>query len=116
MISNQAFFNKVKKHLLRQKRRARLNGHCVLFVPRTGDRCALGCAIPIRILKNIIKDSNDNTGGVGDVYSRADTKNYFPESRILSSDLRECHDTCHPSMWAARLHEIADRHNLKQEK
>jgi hypothetical protein len=121
MISNQKFFNKVKTHLLKQGRKCKANtgkqvdgSPCMYFNPADGTRCAVGGALPMRVIKQIIK-ADLNHCGVDDIVSIPAVKECLPPSRILVANLQNCHDSEHPIAWEKRLKEIAEEYDLEYE-
>lgn len=118
MISNQAFFNKVKAHLLSMKRRCinRPGEGCVYF-KYSGERCAIGGALPIKWAKkledadvgtiSVVYDDNNRVSyGLGGVMK------YLPENENFACALQQAHDGNKPSKWPGALRKIAKEYDL----
>jgi hypothetical protein len=104
----QAVFNKVAKHLLKQKERSvgSLNGRdrCLYRGPN-GLKCAVGCLIPNKMY------SPDMEGKIlgRDVLAACG----LPGSMVpLLISLQIMHDHCLPKEWPDRLRGIAKDYNL----
>jgi hypothetical protein len=112
MISNQVFFNKVKRHLLRQKRKCATAKGCAIMSPKDGTRCAIGGALPMKIARYLF-DSGDNNIDISSLYGRKEMEKYMPFSGSLARALQHCHDDYAVDMWKDQLGIIASEFNLK---
>lgn len=115
-ISNQIFFNKVKKHMLSMKRRSMYCGYCSYFNEDTGERCAIGGAIPIKFAKKLgnrqmpaawllEKEHTIFCGETG-------ISEYLPKDAGLIEELQAAHDKGKPSTFAGKLRKIAKEYGL----
>lgn len=118
-MRKQEIFDKVARHLLRQKKKAR-DAHGCRY--RVGDlRCAIGCLIPKRLYKPIIEgkgaysfvDKGQNEGGE---VARAIGKKIglHASHRKLLQDLQSVHDFKYPPHWLEELQKVARKHRLNQ--
>lgn len=113
-MTKQEIFNKVKKHLLKQKVRAEnKKGQCK-YIMKDGRRCAIGCLLDKKAAESFY-------GGVGDLI-----RLQYPEFiAILPSDsqdklermeflveLQSIHDHYTPKFWMGQLHTFAQRYDL----
>jgi hypothetical protein len=117
-ISNQAFFNKVKKHLLTQKKRCIVGEpgtSCMYIDEDSGLRCAIGGSLPKKAIKAILENS-DNCSHFSEIATLSAVKPYLPSDTNLISDLQECHDLEQPKNWARLLKNIAKAHGLTYER
>lgn len=111
----KSFYQKVRKHLLTQKKKAtNLVGSCV-YLDANGLKCAVGCLIPGG------HPGFENGGVVSDLFGE------FPdlEKRFLRgwdrnadeldgflSDLQEIHDGSEVRDWEEDLNEFAEKEHL----
>lgn len=112
MISNQAFFNKVKKHLLTQMRKCRdKNSNCV-YLKENGDRCAIGGVLPKKILAKIIA-ADMNTHAIIDILKIPGVRDHLPVDLDIVDTLQAIHDNYPSSEWRDKLTKMAKTHGLK---
>ena len=108
MPSRQATFNRVARHLLRQKKRSANRGTCLLFHGPL--RCAAGALIPRKEYRvTMEKRSAVLPGGTNMVCVLLREKGH---DLGLVDKLQELHDTRSPSRWPAGLRRIAKMFDL----
>jgi hypothetical protein len=112
MISNQTFFNKVKKHLLKQMRKCKTGDMCAIMSPKDGTRCAIGGALPKKVARHLFYNGANNAD-VDSLYSWGEIEKYLPVSDNLASALQGCHDDFPVSRWKQTLTNIARKFKLK---
>lgn len=120
-ISNQKFFDKVKKHLLKQGRKCKsatavgLNvSACMYYNPADGTRCAIGGALPMRVIKMLIAKGL-NHAGISEITSFDGVKECLPDDFGLVADLQDCHDAVPTIGWEVQLKIIATEYHLEYE-
>jgi hypothetical protein len=110
MISNQEFFNKVKKHLLTQGVQSGTGNTC-LYRDRRGFKCAIGGALPDEIL-DFIDQNNLNSDNVDTISTREVIRPFLPDSISLAMRLQRVHDVVLPCKWESNLSEVAKEFSL----
>lgn len=106
-MSYQAIFNKISKHLIKQNSKAIQGDCCVCYDEITGNRCAIGCLLPL----NFYKKSDvfigtytvmSNINGVDDPYKYTFIKSF-----------QHIHDNESVNNWTKKLIELARKYSLK---
>lgn len=117
MMTNQALFNKVVRHLRRQGERsvgptARWWQQCMYRGPN-GLKCAIGCLIPDeKYRKSIEKHVVGYHGPIREAAGISDD----PIQISLAWTLQDAHDSYNPIMWESIFRKIARRYNLRLQK
>lgn len=108
-MKNQTLFNRVARHLLKQKRKsfARVNGEieCRYHGP-DGLKCAIGCLIPA---DRYSKTLEGHPAGNGVVMRAAGLSS---DQRMLALFLQDVHDGKKPSRWRSALRRVAKEYDL----
>ncbi len=109
---NQEIYDKVRKHLLTQNKKA-LNPEgtrCRYRATSDGARCAIGCLIPDELYSLNMEGEGVSPGFI-DKYHLNDL---FPvESFGLLRSLQATHDLNYPCHWKECLDIIANAYNLE---
>jgi hypothetical protein len=102
-MTQQEIFDKVARHLLTQKKRATVSGHCRYRTP-DGCKCAIGC---------LISDEDYDPEFEGERVTHLLGRHAIPSlenldcDRIFLSRLQVLHDTGLPINWPKALHDFA---------
>ncbi len=108
-LTDQTAFNKVVKHLLKQRRPARDNDRvCKYRDYDNGRKCAIGCLIPDAEYKKSMEGSS--------IFGLAE-EGLLPSSLKelnleLLDELQHVHDYTEPSTWLQHLGKVAVKYNL----
>jgi hypothetical protein len=107
----QQIYNKVRDHLLAQKKRAQFpNGGTCAYITPDGLRCAIGCLIPDG------HPALNSRGGVADLVSKySDLEQYLHVNKVgirFFEQLQDIHDYRQPYRWRSALAAFANRHGL----
>lgn len=104
-LTQQKIFNKVAKHLLTQKKKAKQDGVCVMKT-KAGLMCAVGCLIP----DSMRNDNNITIQGQSDKW-----KKYvgFSQNQGLLGQLQNVHDGYKPSQRFKKLSIVAKDRKLR---
>jgi hypothetical protein len=121
-MTNQEIFNRVSKHLLTQRKKAKQrNGLCVYRVGSL--KCAIGALIEDKYHDEYLDSSDANSRSLPDpsvlkallaskVISNYDIRVRDSSRIILLHDLQEVHDYHRPNQWQKQLVIVAELFNL----
>jgi len=109
-VTKQTTFNRVAKHLLKQKKRSigKMFGECAYYGDN-GLRCAVGCLIS---KKHYTSEMEGCSADDSPVESFLKSKGH---DIYLCMDLQNIHDYYKPSLWKAKLKKLAKAEGLKCE-
>jgi len=122
-LTRQEIFNKIRKHLLKQKKRAGSStGGCRYRTTCKGKvlRCAVGCLIPDRLYQKSFEGVS-----VWNEYTQAELKGQKEIQAVLRKlgvsarsfgflrDLQKIHDDISPKEWESALETFRISHKLK---
>lgn len=105
----QKIFNKVKRHLLKQNKKAWSETKGCMYLNKDGDKCAVGCLI-------FKKDYNPDIEGqtAHDPLVHKCLPFVITQKRIsFLAKLQEIHDNSEPDQWPGKLENLAKEYNLK---
>jgi len=108
--TKQSIFNRVVKHLLKQKVKSKRGYYCA-YRSEEGLKCAVGVLIPDRDYDPLME---------GDVFTLIDCAvfysykipKYFQKYSNFLHQLQGIHDYSDPEFWETRFQELAKEHNL----
>jgi hypothetical protein len=118
--TRQSLFNKVSKHLLRQKRRAMAGTSCKYRTTCKGKvlRCAVGCLIPAKkydsIIENNIPISGSTERGYKKLRSILFSVGVDHSHMQFLRDLQLIHDNSLPNEWKSELESFRIKHKLEK--
>jgi len=90
------FFNKTKRHLLKQNEKAMDSRYGCSYLTETGLRCAIGCHIP---KANYHKDLENLNVEHLDVLKALPYTHISKQAKRFMDDLQQIHDECRPDEW-----------------
>lgn len=119
----QKVYSRVRRHLLKQGRRAirvyisggRRRRECMFHAP-TGEKCALGCLInKVAYTRHNLKVTDYNLPGSCDMRAAIyDTIGMdYAADREFFDGLMDIHDDIHPNGWKKALDNFAENWGLK---
>jgi len=112
-MDKQKVFNKVKKHLLTQKKQSfDLDNNQCLYRGPNNTKCAIGCLIPNRLYREAIEGSGVYGTKVKKILRKVFGKLSDEDTFFLTS-LQEIHDYSAVRSWNSRLKSFAKNSGLK---
>ena len=110
-MNKQEIFTKVKKHLLKQNKRATsATGQCLYRTPE-GLRCAAGCLIPKKLYDPDIEGKSFDCDSIRNLRAKLGVTS--PSCVSLVRDLQGIHDCSKPEYWPMELAALAKKRKLK---
>ena len=109
----QSVFNKVKKHLLTQNKKAQLaDGACVYLAP-DGCKCAVGCLIKKKYYNPDLEGHSITYPSVRNALKLSGIDFNSDEMTNLIDCVRNLHDHYKPKDWKKELAKLAKEFKLK---
>jgi hypothetical protein len=107
LSQNQKTFNKVARHLLKQKQKSVVaNSTRCLYRGPNGLRCAIGCLIPNRLYNESMEDKCADHFEISPILQQLGHDSYFCDR------LQTIHDKYEPVEWRSALEKFTKEYNL----
>jgi hypothetical protein len=106
LSQNQKTFNKVARHLLKQKKKAVSCFNDCLYRTDTGLRCGIGALIPNRLYNKNMESTNPIGPTLKPILK---SLGHDPQ---FCQDLQFIHDGYEPKVWRSELKRFAKDHKL----
>lgn len=118
MVDRQAVFDRVRDHLLRQKRRslrAILGEQFCAYRDENGLKCAIGCLITDQAYRPSIEGNNPKDARVKNALRASGIEIDGEADLLFLGRLQSIHDSEEPEDWAAELKSFAHLYDLNYE-
>jgi hypothetical protein len=108
-LTKQQVFDKVKKHLLTQNKRALDRGGSCLYRAAEGLTCAAGCLISDDVYSHSLEGKSASSVAVARALEASGVSREYND---LVCSLQCMHDIDAPENWPVTMKEIASHHGL----
>lgn len=110
-MNRQEIYNKVSRHLLRQKKKSMSkHGHACAYRGQDGLKCAIG----VLISNKAYTPCMEGTVASDLLESYSFGVRNTASNRVFLDDLQGVHDFCEPGDWKNGLHQFAEKYGLKK--
>lgn len=108
-MTDQATFDKIVRHLLRQNKRSRMpDGNICLYRGPNGLKCAIGCLISDKEYRHEFEGAR-----VAMLLTSYNCKQLMGLNIRLLTAMQRLHDECEVELWPTYIKHIAKQYGLK---